>query len=290
LLAATALLAVACGGADSTVYSGVVAASEFAVGTNRFPFGLVSRDGEFLEGATVTVRFYSLNQAAPGFLAEKSAVWRTVQATTPHQHVDGELHMHLDFQGVYVVDEIDVPAAGIWNAVFEAVGEGGKRHDVVSAAFQVDAQPAAPGIGELAPPTKNPTIHEVASFAEVSTRSVERDDLHNVSVAQALESGEPFVVFFASPQFCVSAMCGPVTDTLDEARTRFGGNIEFIHIEPVELEAARQGRLVPSPFMAEWRLPTEPWTFVVGDDGRIAARFEGLVTVDEVLAALTRLR
>ena len=38
--------------------------------------------------------------------------------------------------------------------------------------------------------------------------------------------------------------------------------------------------------MQEWLLPTEPWTFVVDADGRVAMRFEGLVTVEEVLAAL----
>ena len=37
--------------------------------------------------------------------------------------------------------------------------------------------------------------------------------------------------------------------------------------------------------MQEWRLPTEPWVFVVGADGRIAAKFEGAVGVDELVAA-----
>jgi len=38
--------------------------------------------------------------------------------------------------------------------------------------------------------------------------------------------------------------------------------------------------------MAEWGLPSEPWTFVVGGDGRISARYEGLVTAEEVLGAV----
>ena len=50
--------------------------------------------------------------------------------------------------------------------------------------------------------------------------------------------------------------------------------------------ARAEGRLVPAPVMDEWRLPTEPWTFVVGADGRVTKRFEGLVTGDEVAAAL----
>ena len=161
---------------------------------------------------------------------------------------------------------------------------GGPR--VSDAAFEVKAGPTAPGVGERVPPTENLTIHDVASFADLSSRAVE-DDMHELSVAQALEGGRPFVVVCASPAFCVSAMCGPVTDTIAGVHDRFRGRADFIHIEPWDLAVARaEGRLVAGPAMDEWRLPTEPWTFVVGADGRVVKRFEGLVTGDEVAAAL----
>ena len=41
--------------------------------------------------------------------------------------------------------------------------------------------------------------------------------------------------------------------------------------------------------MREWRLKTEPWTFVVGADGKIAERFEGTVSTLELEAALDAL-
>jgi hypothetical protein len=82
-------------------------------------------------------------------------------------------------------------------------------------------------------------------------------------------------------------MCGPVTETLDAARIKLGEKIEFIHIEPWNLGAAsEQGQLVPAPVTIEWRLPTEPWTFVVDANGRVLKRFEGLVAVDEIVAAV----
>jgi hypothetical protein len=40
--------------------------------------------------------------------------------------------------------------------------------------------------------------------------------------------------------------------------------------------------------MKQWRLQTEPWTFVVGSDGRIKAKFEGSVSAGELEAALRR--
>ena len=271
--------------ARGPAYSGLIAATEFVVGENRFPFGIVAVDGEFLESAIVRVKFFSLEDPTAELLAQEVATWRTIEGVTPHAHPDGETHLHLDFRGVYVVDAVEFPKPGIWTAEFDVSGAyGGPR--VSDAAFEVKAGPTAPGVGERVPPTENLTIHDVASFADVSTRAVE-DDMHELSVAQALEGGRPFVVVFASPAFCVSAMCGPVTDTIAGVHDRFRGRADFIHIEPWDLAAARdEGRLVAGPAMDEWRLPTEPWTFVVGADGRVVKRFEGLVTGDEVAAAL----
>ena len=290
---AMAMLVSACTGTGDAApqragpsYSGILAATEFVAGPNRFPFGIVSIDGEQLADAGVTVSFYSLNEAEPELLGEAPAVWRTIEGVTPHGHPDGEMHLHLDFRGVYVVDEIELAEPGIWQAEFDVVTASGTKPAVGPVAFRVVQEATAPNVGERVPATENPTIHDVASFAELSTRAVE-DRMHEVSVAQALAMSKPFVVVFASPRFCVSAMCGPVTDAIAEVHEGFAGRASFIHIEPWELDAARnEGRLVPAAAMVEWRLPSEPWTFVVGADGRVVKRFEGLVTGGEVEAAL----
>ena len=39
-------------------------------------------------------------------------------------------------------------------------------------------------------------------------------------------------------------------------------------------------------WMQEWKLPTEPWTFLVGADGKIVERFEGTVSVNELETAV----
>ncbi len=284
-----AALLAACGSDAApapAAYSGLLTASEFVTGGNRFPFGLVSRDGAFLEDETVAVRFYRIDgeSAEPAvFHGEEAAIWREAEGTTPHLHPDGELHLHLDYKGFYVVDRVEFPSPGVWSAEFDVASGTPTRRAI----FEVKAESSAPAVGERPPATRNLTIHDVASFAEISTRAVERDEFHNVSVADALESGEPFVVFFASPQFCTSALCGPVTDTLDKARVELGGVVEFIHIEPWDLDAARnEGRLAPAAAVREWGLVTEPWTFVVGADGRIVARYEGLLAAAEALAAI----
>jgi glutathione peroxidase-family protein len=42
-------------------------------------------------------------------------------------------------------------------------------------------------------------------------------------------------------------------------------------------------------WMREWGLETEPWTFLVGADGKIVERFEGSVSVNELEQAVDAL-
>lgn len=288
---AVAALTAACGGEPeepAPVYSGIIAAAEFVAGEqpNRYPFGLADKNGAFLEGAEVSVRFFEIDGETSRFHAEAQASWREVESVTPHLHDDGELHLHLEYTGLYAVDGVTFPSAGVWGAEY-VVSDGTPTR---SSVFRVQAEASAPQVGEAAPRTENLTIHD-APFEEISTRQVESDALHNVSVAEAIEAGETFVVFFASPRFCVSALCGPVTDTLERVHRELGGGVEVIHIEPWDLDAARNdGRLLPSAEMEEWGLPSEPWTFVVDGGGLIAARFEGLVTVGDVVGAVRAVR
>lgn len=270
-------------------YSGLVAATEFVAGVNRFPFGLVSVDGDFLEDAAVNVRFFLVEGETATLKTEAVARWRTIPDEFTHVHEDGSDHLHLEFRGIYVVDEVDLPVAGIWIADFQVLAGGNVSPEIEEAGFRVLAEASAPTIGMRVPATANLTIND-APFEAISTRGVETDELHNVSVAEAIESGEPFVVVFASPQFCVSAMCGPVIEVMDSARETLGGQVEFIHIEPWDLVSARErGELQRSPEIIEWGLPTEPWIFVVDGDGRVAMRIEGLATHDEVVDAVREL-
>ena len=292
------LVAAACSSSPSAVpdtgaspdepvrYSGVLAATEFLVGENRLPFGLITVAGEELRDATVNVRFYSLNSEQAEFRGEHPAQWREVVGNTPHLHDDGAMHQHRDVRGVYIVDGLSLNEPGIWGAEFIASAEDGTPFVIQNLGFPVIADSPAPEVGERVPATENPTIHDVAQFSDISTRLVE-DELHEYSVADALRLNQPFVVLFSSPQFCVSAMCGPVTDVAAQVHSRFRDRVNMIHIEPWDLEMARnQGQLALSEAMTEWGLPSEPWLFVVQTDGTVAERFEGLVSGPELERAL----
>ena len=59
--------------------------------------------------------------------------------------------------------------------------------------------------------------------------------------------------------------------------------VRFIHVEVYEGNDPARGY---NRWMKAWKLPTEPWTFLVDRRGRIAARFEGVVSVDELEDAI----
>ena len=266
----------------SPEYVAVQASSELVVGDNRFPFVLATADGtKALEGPEVRVQFYLLRKDSAELRAEATGVFHKVEGITPHRHEDGQIHQHIEKKGVYAVDKVQFDEAGVWGAEF-VVALGGRQPKVQGLAFQVLADAKTPKMGDPVPPSRNPTIADVRSIEEICTRDPP-DNMHDLSVAQALQQGKPFVVVFSTPMFCVSRICGPVTDVVAELQGRYGDRMNFVHIEPWDLQVARgEGRLILTDISKEWNLPSEPWVFVVNGDGRVAARFEGAVSGEEL--------
>src|SRR5205823_12388500 len=104
------------------------------------------------------------------------------------------------------------------------------------------------------------------------------------SDAASLPAQRPSVLGLAPPAFCTSRTCGPVVDVVDAIRKQVeGSGIRFIHVEIYKDNNPQKGE---NQWVHEWRLPTEPWTFLVGRDGRVKARFEGSFSVAELAAAV----
>ena len=106
------------------------------------------------------------------------------------------------------------------------------------------------------------------------------------SVAGSLAAHVPFVVTFATPRWCQSRLCGPVVDVVDYVRRHSGAiPVRFIHVEVYKGNNPRNGL---NRWMRQWKLPTEPWTFLVGRDGRIKAKFEAAVGARELERAVDK--
>ncbi|MBM4437193.1 MAG: hypothetical protein FJ029_08170 [Actinobacteria bacterium] len=267
-------------------YAAFLTATEFVPGANRFPFVILAASGSELRGATAQVRFFTGDgpNVIPKF--EAAARYREVASATPHTHADGVVHPHVDARGLYVVEAAPFDTPGTWLAEVRATTAGGAALQVNGAAFTVAAQTAAPAVRSAAPRSRHATRLDVTDLAALCTRTPPCA-MHDLSVAQALAAGQPSAITFSTPAFCASRMCGPVLDVIVEVWSRHRAAVNFVHIEPWDLTLARgQGRLAPTPVTREWALPTEPWVFLVGADGRVAARFEGLVAADEIESAL----
>jgi hypothetical protein len=149
----------------------------------------------------------------------------------------------------------------------------------------VATRPQAPGVGDRAVPSRTPTLPSAGGDPTfVTTASPPDRSLLRYSVAESLAAHAPFVLVFATPKYCQSRTCGPVVDVAKAVQKRFAGTaVRFIHVEVYQDNNPAQGY---NRWFKEWRLPSEPWVFLVGRDGRIKGRFEGSVSVGELSAAV----
>lgn len=145
----------------------------------------------------------------------------------------------------------------------------------------------SPEVGDRAPASRTPTIASSGgNLAALTTRVPPDRALLRYSVADSLAAHVPFVVTFATPRWCESRTCGPAVDVVDYVRRRFAGTpVRFIHVEVYKGNNPRNG---VNQWMRQWHLSTEPWTFLVGRDGRIKAKFEGAVSARELQGAVSR--
>ena len=158
-------------------------------------------------------------------------------------------------------------------------------------AIEVRAETRAPTVGAVAPASSNRTLRDVEGAEQLSTGAEPDAALYELTIAEALEQGQPVVIVFASPGFCTNAFCGPQVEVLSQLRERYPDDASYIHVDLYEnpLEVRRGEPPIETPLLEEWGLETDEWTFVVDAEGRVAARFEAFAPLEEVEAALAEL-
>jgi hypothetical protein len=194
----------------------------------------------------------------------------------------------VEVRGFYLIERARFDKAGYWRLVVTGQDNDGKQLRG-SLAFEVTAGSTTPAVGAPAPKTRNKTAADVRDLGELTSRTPPEPLFHRVSVAQAMEAHRPVVVAFATPAFCVSRMCGPVLDIVRSVAEQVGDVADFVQIEPYDLNIVRtQGRLELVPEAKQWSLRSEPWVFVVGKDGKIVDKLEGLITPQELITLVQR--
>lgn len=267
--------------------SPVVLNHQIAESDTRFLLGLLDEDGSLLLGANVDLRFFKLEGERGTLKATAQADYVSLRESAVHEHADGTLHTHEGAEIGGYVAHVEFDSAGLWGV--EVTGTADSRaFGPLRYQFEVFEDTPVPDIGEPAPRTQQRTLRDVADISEIGTSNPPHPEMHELTVAEALDTGRPVVVAFATPAFCTSRICGPVMEeVVVPLFERYGGQAEFVHIEPYQLQEARSGQgLTPVEALEEWGIQTEPWIFVVDGEGRIAGKFEGITSVPEVESVL----
>ena len=271
-------------------YQFLVAGSDMAAEKTRFPFVVLDPNGAFVEDATISISFFTVDQETgdTGEPRDYRASFRSLETEEPHLHEDGSAHIHMESRGIYVVNDVDFDRPGIWGirAVVSSTDDPTALINL-QVALRVEDRTLTPAIGVPAPRSEQATARNVRSLADISTSESPLPALYELTVAEALDAGKPFLVAFSTPAFCQSRLCGPVLEEVIKVMPEYQGRVTFMHVEPYELETLRGGggfTLVPAA--VQWGLPSEPWIFVVGSSGLVEAKFEAIVTVPELRLAL----
>jgi hypothetical protein len=253
--------------------------TELVVGPNRLLVNLIDQKNEPLASPTLPVELRLYNLAAD------------------------PAHAKIDVPATFLPTIAGRPGLYRANVTFDAAGDWGLE-TVVSEpdgtkrtgrmVFPVRQTGSTPAIGAQAPTSDTPTAQTAADIATISTDTSPDPDFYTTSEPDALAAHKPFVLIFATPAFCTSATCGPTLNLVKSVAADYKDKLTFIHVEPYKLQVvngalqpvlSEQNLPIPVDATNIWGLTTEPYIFVVGSDGKVGAKFEGIASDEELRAA-----
>jgi hypothetical protein len=250
------------------------ATGTFTPGTRRLAFGLNASTGQFIYAPTAVYIAKSAHSPARGpFLAPADPMTVAPQYRSQQNSGPGGI------KAIYAA-QVPVPRAGTYTVLsitHTAHGLIGAPGEVAVAASSL-----IPGVGQRAPDIATDTLASTGGNLALLTTRQPPEQMHSVSLSQVLGK-RPVVLLFSTPQFCVSRVCGPVTDVTVALQHEFAGRIAFIH---EEVYAHNQPKLGLRTQMKAFHLETEPWLFTINRHGIITARLEGAFGTTELRQAL----
>lgn len=246
----------------------------FVAGTpNRVPFGLADEEG-----------------LLP---VEDSPEELVVTVTDPDGNVVADsLTAELHSQGLprgYYTFEFTPETAGFYDFTLDTdSGEVRSQVQVVEPDDPTVTDLVGPG--DQMPAIETPTVDDPRGVTPICTQDPPCD-LHEVTLAQALEAGGPAVLLVATPAFCQTAVCGPVLEVMIDQMPDFP-DVRFVHAEVFEDPENNSTPIQPedyAPVINELGLPFEPVLYTIGADGVVRERLDYIFDGTEVNEVVTRL-
>jgi hypothetical protein len=257
----------------------VVMSSLLTAGPNRFLYNVLDASYRQLAAPDVPSRvdFYALER----------------DTASPVERSGGTYLSSSLGRGLYRA-EVDFDCVGEWGAEVFVEGPDGEWLSE-RLRFAVYPQGSTPAIGAAAPLSDSLTATTPQEAARISTDQDPYLPAYDKTVAQTVTSGRASMVFFATPAFCQTGFCGPTVELVKSVAKEHEGVVEFVNVEPYALQLTdnglqplldESGQLQPVEAALEWGIPVEPYLFVLDAEGKVFAKFEGIVGADELRAAL----
>ena len=250
------------------------ATGTFTPGTRRLAFGLNAGSGAFIYAPTAVYVAKSAGAPAEGpFLAPADPM------TVPPADRSAQNAGPGGIQAIYAA-RLPIPAAGTYTVLTITHTSQG----LIGAPGEIAVAKSSPipDVGQRAPDIATDTPATVAGNLSLLTTRRPPEPMHSASLNQVLGK-RPIALLFSTPQFCVSRVCGPVTDVTVALQHEFGHRITFIH---EEVYAHNQPKAGLRAQMKAFHLETEPWLFTINRHGIITARLEGAFGTTELAHAL----
>jgi hypothetical protein len=243
-----------------------LATSVFNVGRGRLAFGVIDDQGQFVYGPTAVYIAPTPESPAQGPFAAPADVLVTEARYRSRQAAE-----ETDpFAAVY---QAEVPFRRKGTQSLLVVTRQGDTYVAAPSEIEVRTKRAdpIPDVGEAAPEVATDTLESVKGKRDLLDTRTPPSQMHERSFDEVVGS-KPVALLFATPQLCQSRVCGPVTDVALQLQAEYGDRMEFIHQEVYVDNDPNAGLREP---LQAFKLPTEPWLFVVDERGRVTARLEG---------------
>ena len=246
----------------------VLVPSELIVGPNRFAGGIFDQGGNLVHEAGVHFHFYDLNDPAmPAFESEADAYPLTT-----------------DLGDVTIFAfEREFTHGGDWAVEVEVTFPNGNEAISGIRYFVYEESPSVKP-GDKVPMVHTPTIADVNQQVDlISSAEVPNNSFYEQSLDEAVRTGKPTLLLFATPAFCQTRFCGPSYEIFNELADLYQDQMNFIHVEVFSgLPNPEANNWAVTPSMEQFGLQSEPWIFLIDENGTVLYRVEGLFTLQEI--------
>ena len=246
----------------------VLVPSEVIVGPNRFAIGIFDQGGDLVHEADVHLHFYDLtDHSNPFFESEADAYSLSTER--------GDVT-------IFAFDR-EFSHAGDWGVEVEVTFPDGSEALSGIRFFVEDDSPSIKP-GDKAPVIHTPVSEDVnQNLSLLSSAEKPNPAFYATSLDKSISSGQPTLLLFATPAFCQTRFCGPSYEIFNELYGIYKGQINFIHVEVFSgLPNPEINNYAVTPSMEKFGLESEPWVFLIDENGLVLYRVEGLFTPDEL--------